>query len=90
MTSQRYIIEPTIVWHVIDTTTGQSVADPYPTRDAATREADRRNTFIDTCGPDAIMCDYCGAPYVRCPCGMIDHWDTITCPTCGPYREEPS
>jgi hypothetical protein len=90
MTSRRYVVEPIMVWNVVDTTTRQPVTDAYPTRDAAKTEATRRNTFIDTYGPDAVMCDYCGRPYTKCPCGRIDHWDTITCPTCGPYRKEPT
>jgi hypothetical protein len=33
---------------------------------------------------DPAICSYCGEPYDRCPCGLVDHWSTNPCPTCGP------
>jgi hypothetical protein len=31
-------------------------------------------------------CEYCGLDRNPCPCGMVDHWDTLRCPVCGDYR----
>jgi hypothetical protein len=45
-------------------------------------------SVIDTRIDDPSICDYCGEPYNRCPCGAVDHWDTTTCPRCGPYPVE--
>lgn len=33
---------------------------------------------------DGDPCDYCGRPFLFCPCGLLIHWDDGgKCPNCG-------
>lgn len=37
----------------------------------------------DVVRDDPSICDYCGEPYDRCPCGRVDHWNKYECERCG-------